>query len=196
VAKPSPSAQPAIQLREALAPYITPAKLRRAFAATPEGRADALSRALAPETPEEVRAYLLMLADLLRPTTREQIKSPADAAALLMAEMQGLDQEHLRAVLLDTKNRVLTITTVYVGSVNSAMIRVGEVFKEAIRLNAVAMILTHNHPSGDCSPSPEDILVTRQIVEAGKLLDCDVLDHLIIGGGRYCSMRERGLGFS
>jgi DNA repair protein RadC len=126
---------------------------------------------------------------------RYQIKSPADAATLLMVEMSHLDQEHLRAVLLDTKNRVLEVTTVYIGSVNSASIRIGEVFKTAVRRNAAALILAHNHPSGDPTPSPEDILVTRQIVEAGKLLDCEVLDHLVIGRGRYVSMRERGLGF-
>ena len=127
---------------------------------------------------------------------RTQIKSPADAATFLMAEMSHLDQEHLRAVLLDTKNRVQEVATIYIGSVNSAIIRVGEVFRPAIRRNSTAIILVHNHPSGDCSPSPEDILVTRQVVEAGKLMDCECLDHLIIGKGRFCSMRERGLGFN
>jgi DNA repair protein RadC len=132
---------------------------------------------------------------LAGPDERFQIKSPSDAATLLMVEMSHLDQEHLRAVLLDTKNRVQQVVTIYIGSVNTAMIRVGEVFKEAVRRNSAALILAHNHPSGDPSPSPEDILVTRQIVEAGKLLDCEVLDHLVIGRGRYVSMRERGLGF-
>lgn len=126
---------------------------------------------------------------------RPQIKSPVDVANLLMVEMGHLEQEHLRTVLLDTKNRVQQIATVYIGSVNSALIRVGEVFKEAIRRNSAALIVVHNHPSGDPTPSPEDILVTRQIVDAGKLLDIDVLDHLVIGRGRYVSMRERGLGF-
>ncbi len=133
---------------------------------------------------------------LAGPEERLQIRSPADAAALLMVEMGHLDQEHLRAVLLDTKNRVQQITTIYIGSVNSAMIRVGEVYKEAIRRNSAALIVAHNHPSGDPTPSPEDILVTRQIVEAGKLLDVECLDHLVIGRGRYVSMRERGLGFT
>jgi DNA repair protein RadC len=126
---------------------------------------------------------------------RLQIRSPTDAADLLMLEMGHLDQEHLRTVLLDTKNRVQHVSTIYIGSVNSALIRIGEVFKEAIRRNSTALIVAHNHPSGDPTPSPEDILVTRQIVEAGKLLDVDVLDHLIIGRGRWVSMRERGLGF-
>ena len=126
---------------------------------------------------------------------RPQIKSPADVANLLLLEMGHLDQEHLRTVLLDTKNRVQQIATIYIGSVNSAQVRIGEVFRDAIRRNSAAMIVAHNHPSGDPSPSPEDILVTRQIVEAGKLLDIDVLDHLILGNNRYVSLRERGLGF-
>src|SRR5215210_5382265 len=126
---------------------------------------------------------------------RFQIKSPSDAASLLMLEMSHLDQEHLRTVLLDTKNRVQAISTIYIGSLNASMVRVAEVFKEAIRRNSAALIVAHNHPSGDATPSPEDVLVTREIVQAGKLLDVDVLDHLIIGHGVWVSLRERGLGF-
>ena len=126
---------------------------------------------------------------------RPQVRSPADAANLLMPEMMTLEQEHLKVVLLDTKNRVMRITTLYVGSLNTTMIRVGEVFREAIRTNAAAIIVAHNHPSTDPTPSPEDVAVTRQIVEAGKLIDIDVLDHLIIGGSRWVSLKERGLGF-
>ena len=127
---------------------------------------------------------------------RFQIKSPTDAAQLLMLEMGHLDQEHLRTVLLDTKNRVQDVSTVYVGSLNASLIRVGEIFKEALKRNSAALIVAHNHPSGDPTPSPEDVLVTRQIVDAGKLLDVDVLDHLVIGQGRWTSMREKGLGFA
>ena len=92
--------------------------------------------------------------------------------------------------------RLLSFSTVYRGSVNSALIRVGEVFKDALRLNATSIIALHNHPSGDPNPSPEDCLLTRQLVEAGKLLDIDCVDHLVIGHGKFVSMREKGLGFS
>jgi len=129
------------------------------------------------------------------PDERLQIRSPADAANLLMLEMGLLEQEHLRVILLDTRNRVLTVTTVYKGSLNSSMIRVGELFREAIRRNSAAVIIAHNHPSGDPTPSPEDVAVTKQVVQAGKLLDIDVLDHLVIGQGRFVSLKERGLGF-
>jgi DNA repair protein RadC len=126
---------------------------------------------------------------------RFQVKSPADVAQLFMVEMMALDQEELWVACLDTKNRLLKVAKVYRGSVNTAMIRVGEVFKEALRLNAASIVVAHNHPSTDPTPSPEDILVTRQIVEAGKLLDLDVLDHLVLAANRYVSLRERGLGF-
>jgi DNA repair protein RadC len=126
---------------------------------------------------------------------RIQVKSPADIVQLLMLEMSHLDQEHLRTVLLDTKNRVQVISTVYVGSLNTSLIRVGEVFKEAVKRNSSSLIVVHNHPSGDPTPSPEDVLVTRQIVSAGHLLDVEVLDHIVIGHGRFVSLRERGLGF-
>jgi DNA repair protein RadC len=133
---------------------------------------------------------------LSSPDDRLQIRSPADAAQLLMAEMSHLDQEELRVVCLDTKNRVLKVHTVYVGTLNSSLVRVAEVFKEPIRLNAAALIVVHNHPSHDPTPSPEDVLVTKQIIEAGALLEIECLDHLVIGHGRFVSMRERGLGFS
>lgn len=130
------------------------------------------------------------------PQERPAINSPADAAALLSYEMSALEQEHLRVILLDRRNRVLEVVEVYKGSVNSSQVRVGEVFKEAIRKNASAIIVAHNHPSGDPTPSPDDIAVTRAIVQAGKLLDVEVLDHLVIGQGKWISLKERGLGFA
>jgi DNA repair protein RadC len=130
------------------------------------------------------------------PEERPQIKSPADAAALVMYEMSGLEKEHMRVFLLDTRNRVLDIVGVTQGSVNSAHMRVGEIFTPAVRRNAAAIIVAHNHPSGDPTPSPDDVAITRAIVQAGKLLDIDVLDHVVIGQGRFVSLKERGLGFS
>jgi DNA repair protein RadC len=126
---------------------------------------------------------------------RPIVRSPADAANLLMPEMAGLEQEQMRVVLLNTKNRVLGIQLVYQGSLHTTVIRVGELFRDAVRNNAAAVIIAHSHPSGDPTPSPEDLPCNKEIVQAGKLLDCDVVDHLIIGAHNWVSMKERGLGF-
>jgi DNA repair protein RadC len=140
-----------------------------------------LGQRLATETPEE------------RPT----IHSPGDLAALIQYEMSTFEQEHLRVILLNTRNGLIGWEDIYRGSLNASQVRIGELFRAAIRRNAAAIILTHNHPSGDPSPSSDDVAVTRAVVQAGKLMDINVLDHLIIGqGGRYVSMKERGLGFS
>jgi DNA repair protein RadC len=133
---------------------------------------------------------------VLSPEERPIINSPADAAALVSYEMSGLEQENLRVILLDTRNRVLGIEKIYVGSVNSSQVHIGDVFKPAIRRSAPAIIVVHNHPSGDPTPSPDDIAVTRAITQAGKLLDINVLDHMVIGQNRWVSLKERGLGFS
>lgn len=133
---------------------------------------------------------------LLTPEERPAIHSPADAAALVQYEMSALEQEELRVMQLDMRNRVLHIETLYRGSLNSSQVRIGELFKSAIRRNAASVLIVHNHPSGDPTPSPEDVTVTRAIVSAGKLLDIDILDHLIIGRGRWISLKERGLGFN
>ncbi|MCA1552976.1 MAG: DNA repair protein RadC, partial [Chloroflexi bacterium] len=129
------------------------------------------------------------------PDERPVVKSPADAANLLLVEMSAHEQEHMRVLLLDTRNRVLGSPTIYIGNLNTAVVRIGELFREAIKQNCAAIIVAHNHPSGDPTPSPEDVRVTEQIVSAGKLLDIDVLDHLVIGGQRFVSLKERGLGF-
>lgn len=133
-----------------------------------------------------------------QPNEARVINSPADAAAILMPLMQGCDQEFLFVILLNTRNRVIgDPIEIYHGSLNTSLIRVGEVLRDAVRLNAASIVIAHNHPSGDPSPSPEDVAVTRAIVEAGKLLDVAVLDHILIGhGGRFVSLKERGLGFS
>lgn len=125
-----------------------------------------------------------------------QIRSPADVANLLMLEMGLLEREELRVLVMDTKNNVRKVVTVYQGSLNTAVVRVGEVFTPALRANAAAIIVVHNHPSNDPTPSPEDVRVTEMLVEAGKLLDVAVLDHVILGKNRYVSLKERGLGFN
>jgi DNA repair protein RadC len=129
------------------------------------------------------------------PQERPQVRGPADVANLLMLEMGLLEQEHLRTVLLDTKNYVIRVNNVYIGSLNSAAVRVGEIFRDAIRANSASIIVVHNHPSGDPTPSPEDVRVTEMMVEAGQLLDIEVLDHLVIGRNTYISLKERKLGF-
>jgi DNA repair protein RadC len=126
---------------------------------------------------------------------RPKITSPADAANLLIPVMGHLDQEELRVLLLDTRNRVLGMPAIYRGSLNTSVVRVGEVFRPAIEAPAAAVIVAHNHPSSDPAPSPEDVNVTRQLVQAGKLLDIEVLDHVIIAAHRFTSLKERGLGF-
>jgi DNA repair protein RadC len=145
----------------------------------------------------EIKAALELGRRLLAatPEERPKVTTPADAANLLMSEMMFLEQEELRVVLLDTRNRVLSTPTIYRGSLNTSVIRIGELFRPAIRSNSAALIVAHNHPSGDPAPSPEDINVTRQIVKAGNLLNIDVLDHIVIGRQKFVSLKERGLGF-
>lgn len=179
-------------LREALEPFVDLRKLRQLAASG----ADLQESLTVGEVPDDVQAMITFVAELLRPVQRDQVKSPADAVAFLMARMGLLDQEELWTMCLSTKNHVLKVHRVYQGSLNSSHVRVGEVLREAIKLNAAAVIICHNHPSGAVEPSPEDIMVTRQIVEAGKLLDTEVLDHIILGKGKWLSMREKGLGFS
>jgi DNA repair protein RadC len=131
-----------------------------------------------------------------QPEERAVVRSPQDVANLLMAEMGFLDQEQLRVVLLNTKNQVIALPEIYRGSVSTSLIRTSEVFREAVRENCPAIIVVHNHPSGDPEPSPEDIEVTERIIETGKVLDIEVLDHMIIGQQRYVSLKERGIGFT
>lgn len=126
---------------------------------------------------------------------RPQVRSPEDVVSILQIEMGLLEQEELRVVLLSTKNHVVGIPVVYKGSLNSSQVRVGEVFRDAIRENCASMIVVHNHPSGDPTPSPQDVRVTRDLVEAGRLLDIEVLDHLVIGRNSYVSLRRKKLGF-
>ncbi|MDN5347267.1 MAG: repair protein RadC [Clostridia bacterium] len=124
---------------------------------------------------------------------RISVRSPRDVVNLLIDEMRFLDREHFRTVSLNTKNQVLAINTVSVGSLNSSIVHPREVFKDPIRHSAAAVVLVHNHPSGDPEPSQEDLMVTRRLAEAGKILGIEVLDHLVLGDGRYVSFKERNL---
>lgn len=129
------------------------------------------------------------------PEERYQIKSPSDAANILMPLIGHQEQENFVVLHLDTRNRITDREILYKGSLNTSLVRTAEVFRGAVRRNCAAVIISHNHPSGDPNPSPEDINLTRRLVDAGKLLEIDVLDHLIVGQNRYVSLRERGLGF-
>jgi len=129
------------------------------------------------------------------PTGRWTIRSPTDVADRLVLQMGRLEREELRAVLLNTKNVVLRVVTVYQGNVNSSLVRVGELFRDAVRVNATGIILVHNHPSGDPTPSPDDLHLTAEALAAGRMLDIDLLDHLVIGHDAYVSLRDRGVLF-
>lgn len=124
------------------------------------------------------------------------INHPRDIYNLLGAEMSGLDQEHIKVVLLNTRNEVMSVHDVYKGNVHTAIIRVAEVIRPAIRENAPAMVAVHNHPTGDPEPSAQDVSMTVDVRQAGELLDIELVDHVIIGkGGRFASMKEHNLGF-
>lgn len=127
------------------------------------------------------------------PEQRVVIKTPEDAAGLVMEEMRHLDREHFRALLLNAKNQVIGQEVISIGTLNSSTVHPRELFKNAIKRSAAAIILIHNHPSGDPSPSREDIEVTRRLIEVGHLIGIEVLDHLIIGDNKFNSFRARGL---
>ena len=169
--------------------------IRRLYLAHPEELA--MVRGIGPATAARIKASLSLGLRLNLPNEeRPMINSPADAAALVQYEMSLLEKEHLRVLLLDRRNRVLDIVQIYEGSVNSSQIRIGEVFRPAIQRMASAIIACHNHPSSDNTPSTDDVAVTRAMVQAGKLLDINLLDHLIVSSRGFVSLKEKGLGFS
>ncbi|MGD6802434.1 JAB domain-containing protein [Rossellomorea vietnamensis] len=123
---------------------------------------------------------------------RYSIRSPEDGANYVMNDMRFLSQEHFVCLYLNTKNQVLHKQTIFIGSLNASIVHPREVFKEAFRRSAASIICIHNHPSGDPTPSREDIEVTKRLVECGKIIGIDVLDHLIIGEKKYVSLKEKG----
>ncbi len=126
---------------------------------------------------------------------RYQIHMPQDAANLLIPLIGHQEQEHFVVLYLDTRNRVLDREVLYKGTLDSTIVRIAEVFRGAIRRQCANIIVAHNHPSGDPSPSPEDIALTRRLAETGKTLELALLDHIVVGGTRFVSLKERGMGF-
>lgn len=127
---------------------------------------------------------------------RAVVRNPQDVVNLLSPDMTGLPQEQLRVVQLNRRNGVVGVSTVYQGSVHTTVLRTADIFREAVRSNSAAIVVAHNHPSGEPTPSPEDIAVTRELVSAGRTLDIDVIDHVVIDSPtRWVSLKERGLGF-
>lgn len=127
------------------------------------------------------------------PTEERPIIQRAEDAIALLMDMQHLTQEHVRILLLDSARRLVAIQTVYIGTVNSTVLRIAEIFREAITRNCPALLIAHNHPGGQATPSPEDIDLTQNLVMAGKLLDIQVMDHLIIGERDWVSLKNLGL---
>lgn len=122
-----------------------------------------------------------------------RIKGPEDVSNLLMEEMKHLKQEHFNIILLSTKNEVISVENISIGSLNASIVHPREVFLRAIKRSSASIILAHNHPSGDPQPSKEDILITKRLVESGKIIGIEVLDHVIMGDNNYCSLKERQL---
>ncbi len=124
---------------------------------------------------------------------RPAIGGPRDISNLLMPDLRYLKKEHLKSVLLDTKNRVLAIRTVSIGDLSSSIVHPREVYKDAVVASAASLIVAHNHPSGDPTPSAEDVAVTKRLISAGEIMGIDLLDHIVIGDGVFVSLKERGL---
>ena len=123
------------------------------------------------------------------------IRSPRDTVPVFEAMFAGQESESLAVLLLSAKNAVIGAEVVYTGNVSASLVRVGELFRSAVRLNASGVVLGHNHPSGDATPSPDDLHLTAEAIAAGRLLDIDVLDHIVVGEGSWTSLRDRGVSF-
>jgi DNA repair protein RadC len=139
---------------------------------------------------------LALRLNALQPEERPYVRSPADVNNLLGAEMALLDQEHLRVLLVNTRNQIMAVNEVYKGNVSSSLVRTSEVFREAVRQNAPSIIVVHNHPSGDPAPSPDDVALTKTLRQAGDIMQIELLDHIVIGDRRFASLKQLGLGFS
>ncbi|WP_181349960.1 DNA repair protein RadC [Thalassobacillus sp. CUG 92003] len=147
----------------------------------------------------EAKAILIMAAielgkrvHQLKPGDRYVIRSPEEGADFVMEEMRDLQQEHFICLFLNTKNQVLHRQTIFIGSLNASIVHPREIYKEAVKRSAASIICAHNHPSGDPTPSQEDIHVTRRLTECGKMLGIEMLDHIVIGDRKFVSLKEKG----
>lgn len=147
----------------------------------------------------EVKATQLLAAvELGRRLSQKQsndrftIRSPHDAAAYLMPDMTSLQQEHFVVLFLNVKNQIIHKQTIFIGSLNASIVHPREIFREAVKRSAASIICAHNHPSGNPTPSPEDIDVTKRLQEAGYIIGIDLIDHVIIGDHQFVSMKEKG----
>lgn len=148
---------------------------------------------LSPDKIAQIAATIELCRRVCDPHERErQIILTAEDAANFIADMALLDQEHVRVILLDSSRQVVVAPTLYIGTLTASVLRISEVFREAITRNCAALILAHNHPSGDPTPSPQDIELTQALATAGQLLEIEFVDHLIIARGRWVSLREQG----
>ncbi len=130
----------------------------------------------------------------LNPTAQKPVvRCPADAADYAMPRLRFQQREHFAIILLNIKHHILSMPIISIGSLTASVVHPREVFKAAVQNSAAAMILVHNHPSGDPSPSREDLNITRQLMEAGKLMDIPVLDHIVLGDNKYISLKEEGM---
>lgn len=127
-----------------------------------------------------------------KPNERYIIRSPEDGADYVMEEMRSLNQEHFVTLFLNTKNQIIHKQTIFIGSLNASIVHPREVYREAVKRSAASIICVHNHPSGDPTPSQEDIQVTRRLVDSGKMIGIELLDHLIIGDRKFVSLKEKG----
>ncbi|AJS57508.1 hypothetical protein UB51_02260 [Paenibacillus sp. IHBB 10380] len=128
-----------------------------------------------------------------RMTDPVTIRSPRDAADVLREQLRYLQKEHFICLFLNTKNHIIAQETLSIGSLNASIVHPREVFRAAIKCSSASIVCAHNHPSGDPTPSPEDIALTSRLVEAGNIVGIDVLDHIIIGDGEYVSLKEKGM---
>lgn len=180
-------------VKEAIGKYVTMPNGLRDLLINPE-ILESDGKALTPAAYKKVMAIRELSKRLLEEGSREysRVRGPEDAAAYLMPILRYEVKENFVVLLLNTQNKIIGHRVVSIGSLSASIVHPREVFKEAIKVNAASIIVAHNHPSGDPTPSREDVAVTKRLVKAGNVMDINVLDHIIIGDSKYLSMKEKG----